>query len=136
MSTARIDSARIAVRKVLRDARDKNKWRKMVRFRLWMPVVLQLILIGLVMWYAESKFPGFINERNVTSVLFLAVPLAIVAMGQTHALLVGALDLSVGAMVTFGVVIASFLIGTDSTNVQILIGVRGDPARRRGRSGS
>ena len=122
MSTARTDSARIAVRKVLRDARDKNKWRKVVRFRLWMPVVLQLILIGLVMWYAESKFPGFINERNVTSVLFLAVPLAIVAMGQTHALLVGALDLSVGAMVTFGVVIASFLIGTDSTNVQILMG--------------
>ena len=122
MSTARTDSARIAVRKVLRDARDKNKWRKVVRFRLWMPVVLQLILIGLVMWYAESKFPGFINERNVTSVLFLAVPLAIVAMGQTHALLVGALDLSVGAMVTFGVVIASFLIGTDSSNVQILMG--------------
>ena len=122
MSSARTDSARIAVRKVLRDARDKNKWRKVVRFRLWMPVVLQLILIGLVMWYAESKFPGFINERNVTSVLFLAVPLAIVAMGQTHALLVGALDLSVGAMVTFGVVIASFLIGTDSTNVQILMG--------------
>ena len=122
MNTARTDSARIAVRKVLRDARDKNKWRKVVRFRLWMPVVLQLILIGLVMWYAESKFPGFINERNVTSVLFLAVPLAIVAMGQTHALLVGALDLSVGAMVTFGVVIASFLIGTDSTNVQILMG--------------
>jgi 5-methylthioadenosine/S-adenosylhomocysteine deaminase len=122
VSTARTDSARIAVRKVLRDARDKNKWRKVVRFRLWMPVVLQLILIGLVMWYAESKFPGFINERNVTSVLFLAVPLAIVAMGQTHALLVGALDLSVGAMVTFGVVIASFMIGTDSTNVQILMG--------------
>ena len=87
-----------------------------------MPVVLQLILIGLVIWYAETKFDGFINERNVTNVLFLAVPLAIVAMGQTHALLVGALDLSVGAMVTLGVVIASFLIGSDSTITQILLG--------------
>ena len=118
----RIDSARRAVRKVLRDARDKSKWRKIVRFRLWMPVVLQLILIGLVVWYAESRFDGFINERNVTNVLFLAVPLAIVAMGQTHALLVGALDLSVGAMVTFGVVIASFLIGSDSTITQVTLG--------------
>ncbi len=34
------------------------------------------------------------------------MPLALVAIGQTHALLVGYLDLSVGAMVTLGVVIA------------------------------
>ena len=40
----RADAARILVRRVLRDARDKNKWRKIVRFRLWMPVVLQLLL--------------------------------------------------------------------------------------------
>ena len=70
----------------------------------------------------QVKFPGFINHRNVTSILFLAVPLALVAMGQTHALLVGFLDLSVGAMVTLAVVIASFLIGPDSTTVHILLG--------------
>jgi cytosine/adenosine deaminase-related metal-dependent hydrolase/ribose/xylose/arabinose/galactoside ABC-type transport system permease subunit len=120
--TGRVDSARRAVRKLLRDARDKNKWRKIVRFRLWMPVVLQLLLIGAVTWYTNTRFPGFVNERNITNVLFLAVPLAIVAMGQTHALLVGYLDLSVGAMVTLGVVIASFLIGPESTTIEILIG--------------
>jgi cytosine/adenosine deaminase-related metal-dependent hydrolase/ribose/xylose/arabinose/galactoside ABC-type transport system permease subunit len=117
-----VTEARRAVRKVLRDARDVNEWRKIVRFRLWMPIVLQLILIGLVIWYTESQFPGFVNARNVTNVLFLAVPLAIVAMGQTHALLVGALDLSVGAMVTLGVVIASFLIGPESSTTEILFG--------------
>jgi 5-methylthioadenosine/S-adenosylhomocysteine deaminase len=121
--SSRIDSARLAVRKVLRDARDKNKWRKIVRFRLWMPVVLQLLLIVAVAWYTNTRFPGFVNERNLTNVLFLAVPLAIVAIGQTHALLVGYLDLSVGAMVTLGVVIASFLIGPDFTTTQILLGV-------------
>jgi 5-methylthioadenosine/S-adenosylhomocysteine deaminase len=121
--TARVDAARIAVRKVLRDARDKNKWRKIVRFRLWMPVALQLLLIGGVAWYATSRFPGFINESNVRIILILAAPLAVVAMAQTHALLVGALDLSVGAMVTLGVVIASYLIGPDATSAQILLGV-------------
>jgi cytosine/adenosine deaminase-related metal-dependent hydrolase/ribose/xylose/arabinose/galactoside ABC-type transport system permease subunit len=110
------------VRKLLRDARDKDKWRKIVRFRLWMPVVLQLLLIVVVTWYTNRRFPGFVNERNVTSVLFLAVPLAIAAMGQTHALLVGYLDLSVGAMVTLGVVLASYLIGPGSTGPEILIG--------------
>ena len=90
VSTARIDSARIAVRKVLRDARDKNKWRKIVRFRLWMPVVLQLILIGARRCGTPSRgSPGSSTNANVTSILLLAVPLAIVAMGQTHALLVG-----------------------------------------------
>jgi cytosine/adenosine deaminase-related metal-dependent hydrolase/ribose/xylose/arabinose/galactoside ABC-type transport system permease subunit len=44
-------------------------------------------------------------------------------MGQTHALLVGSLDLSVGAMVTFGVVVASFLIGPESTPGELVVGV-------------
>ncbi|HEX7247238.1 MAG TPA: amidohydrolase family protein [Actinomycetota bacterium] len=122
MST-RVDAARLAIRKVLRDARDVNKWRKIARFRLWMPVVLQLLLIVAVAWYTTTLFPGFINASNVTNILLLAVPLAIVAMGQTHALLVGSLDLSVGAMVTLGVVVASFMIGSDSTSPQILLGV-------------
>ncbi len=122
MST-RVEAARLEVRKVLRDARDKNKWRKIIRFRLWMPVALQVVLIVAVAAYTTSRFPGFLNDKNIPSILILAIPLAIVAMGQTHALLVGALDLSVGAMVTLGVVIASFLIPADATGGQIAIGV-------------
>jgi cytosine/adenosine deaminase-related metal-dependent hydrolase/ribose/xylose/arabinose/galactoside ABC-type transport system permease subunit len=121
--TGRVDTARIAVRKVLRDARDKNKWRKIIRFRLWMPVVLQLVLIGAVLWYTNSRFPGFVNASNLTNVLILAAPLAVVAIGQTHAILVGYLDLSVGAMVTLGVVLASFLIGSESSSSEILLGI-------------
>lgn len=119
----RVDAARRLVRKVLRDARDKNKWRKIVRFRLWMPVVLQLALIVAFAAYASSRFPGFVNAANVTTVLVLAAPIAVVAMGQTHALLAGYLDLSVGAMVTFGVVAASFLIGANATTTEVLLGV-------------
>jgi 5-methylthioadenosine/S-adenosylhomocysteine deaminase len=118
-----VESTRLAIRKVLRDARDKNKWRKIVRFRLWMPVVLQLLLIGALVWYTTSRFPGFANATNVTNVLILAAPLALAAIGQTHALLVGYLDLSVGAMITLGVVLASFLILPGSTGPDILVGV-------------
>ena len=118
-----IDTGRQAVRKVLRNARDKNKWRKVVRFRLWMPVALQILLIGAVLWFTESRHEGFLNAANLTSVLFLAVPLALVAIGQTNAILVGYLDLSVGAMVTLGVVIASFLVPPDSSAGEIMIGV-------------
>jgi 5-methylthioadenosine/S-adenosylhomocysteine deaminase len=117
------DAARRFVRRILRDARDKNKWRKVIKFRLWMPVALQLLLICVVLWYTTTRFPGFINPTNIANILLLAAPLAVVAIAQTHALLVGYLDLSVGAMVSLGVVIASFLIGPESGLSQIMFGV-------------
>ena len=127
--SGRLDSTRLAVRKLLRDARDKNKWRKIIRFRLWMPVVLQLLLIVAVAWYTELAVPRVHqpSERRQHPVPRRAA--AVVAMGQTHALLVGYLDLSVGAMVTLGVVIASFLIGPESTPPRSCRG-RGHPRLR------
>ncbi|HLF43499.1 MAG TPA: hypothetical protein VJA46_08235, partial [Acidimicrobiia bacterium] len=91
--TGRLDSTRLAVRKVIRDARDKNKWRKIVKVRLWMPVALQIILLGGLLWYTESRFPGFLSATNVSQILILAIPLIVATFAQTHALLVGYLDL-------------------------------------------
>ena len=119
----RTEAVRRAVRKVIRDARDKNKWRKIVRFRLWMPVALQILLIAIVLGYTNSRFPGFINETTVSQILILALPLIVAAAAQNHALLVGYLDLSVGGMISLGVVVASFLIGADASASQIAIGV-------------
>jgi cytosine/adenosine deaminase-related metal-dependent hydrolase/ribose/xylose/arabinose/galactoside ABC-type transport system permease subunit len=119
----RTAAARTVVRKVLRDARDKNKWRKIVRVRLWMPVVLQLLLIIGVASYTSSRFPGFLSSSSLRSILVLAIPLALVAMAQTHALLVGYLDLSVGAMISLGVVLGSFLLVAGASTSQLLLGV-------------
>ncbi|MBC8064671.1 MAG: amidohydrolase family protein [Chlorobia bacterium] len=120
-----VESARLAIRKVLRDARDKNKWRKIVRVRLWMPVALQVILVASLLWFTNSKFPGFITSSNINQILILAMPVIVATFAQTHALLVGYIDLSVGAMISLGVVIASFWIGAESTPGQILIGLGG-----------
>src|SRR6185437_10306142 len=106
--SGRIDATRRAVRKVLRDARDKNKWRKIVRFRLWMPVVLQALLLAGLLVYANHRFPRFLSSTNVSQILILALPLIVATIGQTQALLVGYLDLSVGGMIGLGVVIASY----------------------------
>jgi 5-methylthioadenosine/S-adenosylhomocysteine deaminase len=120
--SSRADAARRAARKVLRDARDKNKWRKIVRFRLWMPVVLQVVLIALLLAYTNARFPGFVNDVTISQILILALPLMVAAIAQTHALLVGYLDLSVGGMIGLGVVTASFLIGGDASGSQIASG--------------
>ena len=121
--TSILERSRLEVRKVLRNARDKNKWRKVVRVRLWMPVALQVLLIWLVVWYTDSQFPGFINRTNTVNILLIAVPLAVATMAQIHAILVGYLDLSVGAMIGLAVVIASFLIRPDSSPRSLLLGV-------------
>jgi 5-methylthioadenosine/S-adenosylhomocysteine deaminase len=123
ITTTRSDSIRQGIRKIARNARDKNKWRKVVKFRLWMPVALQIVLIGALLWYTTTRFEGFLKASNISNILFLAMPLAVAAIGQTHALLVGYLDLSIGAMISFGVVAASFLMGAEATNSEILIGV-------------
>jgi 5-methylthioadenosine/S-adenosylhomocysteine deaminase len=119
----RVDAARRAVRKVIRDARDKNKWRKIVKFRLWMPVALQILLVAALLWYTNSRFPGFVNAYNIKQILILALPVIVAAMAQTHALLVGYLDLSVGGMISLGVVIASFLIRAETSVSEILTGL-------------
>jgi len=123
ITTTRVDAARQLVRKVIRNARDKNKWRKVIKFRLWMPVALQILLVAGLLLYTNSRFEGFLNSTNIYNILLLAMPLAVAAIGQTHAILVGYLDLSVGAMISFGVVVASYLIGADATTGQILVGV-------------
>ncbi|MDX1468915.1 MAG: amidohydrolase family protein [Acidimicrobiia bacterium] len=107
----------------MRDARDKNKWRKIVRVRLWMPVALQALLLAGLVFYTEQQFPGFINDTTLNQTLILALPLIVVTMAQTHALLVGYFDLSVGGMISLGVVIASFVMGPDATTAEIIGGV-------------
>jgi cytosine/adenosine deaminase-related metal-dependent hydrolase/ribose/xylose/arabinose/galactoside ABC-type transport system permease subunit len=121
ITTTRIDRVRRLVRNGLRNVRDKNKWRKVVKVRLWMPVVLQALLVVALLWYTNSRFEGFINPTNVRNILILAIPLVLAAMAQTHAMLVGYLDLSVGAMISFGVVAASFLMGAEATNSEIVL---------------
>ena len=119
----RADRARQLARKAARTARDTNEWRKITKFRLWMPVLLQCLLIVALLAYTESRFDGFLNEANITTVLLLAMPLALASIAQTHALLVGYLDLSVGSMISFGVVVGSFLIGADASTFDILTGL-------------
>jgi 5-methylthioadenosine/S-adenosylhomocysteine deaminase len=121
-ATGWVDRSRQLGRKVVRNARDKNKWRKVIKFRLWMPVALQILLIAGLLWYTTTRFEGFLNATNISNILILALPLMVAAIAQTHAILVGYLDLSVGAMISFGVVVASFLIVADATIPQIVIG--------------
>ncbi len=121
-SATRADRLRQNWRFLVREAQEKNRWRKIIRVRLWMPVALQVLLVLGLLMYTNSRFPGFINATNINQILILALPLIVATFAQIHAILVGYLDLSVGAMISVGVVIASFLIGAEASTGQIIIG--------------
>lgn len=79
-----------------------------------MPIAfLSLLIFGLGA-YAAVTHDAFLTEYNLKNLLITTMPLALVALGQTNALLVGGFDISVGALVTLCVVTASFTMTAGS----------------------
>lgn len=94
------------------------------RERPWIPAVslaaLSLV-IGLFTWLRSD---AFLTEFNINSLLLLTVPLALAAMGQLHALVLGEFDVSIGALMGLTVVCASFLV-TEPSWAWVLLGSAG-----------
>jgi ribose transport system ATP-binding protein len=73
-----------------------------------MPLVLIALLVVGLGAYASVAEEAFLTEYNINNLLVTTLPLALVAIGQTNALLVGGFDVSVAALMTLCVVTASF----------------------------
>ena len=83
------------------------------------PLTVVIILLGL---YLFSQNPNFLSSFNIYNILMLATALGFIALGQTVALLLGAIDLSVGPLAGFLVVVASFFINDDKSTLVITAG--------------
>jgi len=79
-----------------------------------MPIAFLGLLIFGLGTYAAVTHDAFLTEYNLRNLLITTMPLALVALGQTNALLVGGFDISVGALVTLCVVTASFTMTAGS----------------------
>ncbi len=109
-------------------ARDRRRIRKGLlkigrSYSWWLPQVLLTVLVIGVGGYAASKAPAFLSEYNLNSLLLATLPLALVAMAQVNALLVGYLDISVGAVMSLGIIVASFIITGKADGAQMAVGV-------------
>ncbi len=93
-----------------------------MRFRGWIPLVLLAGLIVAVGAYTAVRQDAFLTEYNVNNLLLATMPLALVAIGQTNALLVGGFDVSVAALITMCVVTASFTLKPDETTLSLFVG--------------
>jgi len=96
--------------------------RRALRYRNWMPIaviVLFMILIGI---YTDSRTGAFASSFNLSGLFVSVVPLALVAMGQLNAMLVAGFDVSVGAVMTICVVIASFTMASGESWIVLFAG--------------
>ena len=78
------------------------------------PLALVTVLLGL---YVFSQNGNFLSAFNINNILMLATALGFIALGQTIALLLGGIDLSVGPLAGFLVVVASFFVNDDQSTL-------------------
>jgi ribose transport system ATP-binding protein len=83
------------------------------------PLAIITALLGLFVFSQNANFLSFFNIYNI---LLLATALGFIALGQTVAMLMGGIDLTVGPLAGFLVVVASFFINDDKSTVMILAG--------------
>jgi len=72
-------------------------------------VVLAAVMLALGA-YVLSDNSRYLSDYNITSVMFACAALGFISLGQTFALLLGGIDLSVGPLAGFLVVLASFFV--------------------------
>lgn len=90
--------------------------------RAWLPLALMTTLILALGAYAATHQDAFLTKYNLGNLLLSTMPLALVAIGQTNALLVGGFDVSVAALMTMCVVTASFTLQPDKSWPILLAG--------------
>ena len=74
------------------------------------PVIILAVVVLALGAYILSRNSRYLSNFNITSVEFACAALGFISLGQTFALLLGGIDLSVGPLAGFLVVLASFFV--------------------------
>lgn len=74
------------------------------------PAVIVAALIVALTVVGAAANPLFLSPVNISGLLFLAVPIAIVAFGQLTVLMTGGIDLSTGPLMGLVVIVASYYL--------------------------
>ncbi len=103
------------------DQKSGARWRNLLQSdnAPAVPLAIVTILLGL---YVFTQNENFFSVFNIYNILLLATALGFIAMGQTIALMMGGIDLSVGPLAGFLVVVASFFLTGESSSAMMLVG--------------
>jgi ribose transport system ATP-binding protein len=102
-------------------ATKKSNWQHYIQSDIApaLPLAIVTILLGL---FVNSQNDNFFTIFNIYNILMLATALGFIALGQTVALLMGGIDLSVGPLAGFLVIVASFFMNDDKSGAMFLAG--------------
>ncbi len=87
------------------------------------PSVLLIAVVVLLGAYIFGQNDRYLSVFNISTVLLAVTALGFIALGQTVSLLLGGIDLSVGPLAGFLVVVASFFVNDKKPIVVILVGL-------------
>ena len=93
--------------------------------RWWVPLAFLAFLTVVVGGYAATQSDVFLAPINIRHILYATAPLALVTMAQFNVLMVRGFDISVGALMSLTVVLASFIIAAELGPGPIMLGVIG-----------
>jgi ribose transport system ATP-binding protein len=98
-----------------------ERWRRMLASDHF-PALILAIVTGVIMGGTQIANPYFLSGDNIEEMLTFLAILAFISIGQLLTILVGGIDLSVGALSGLMVVLASFLTPDDASIVQVVGG--------------
>ena len=87
------------------------------------PSVLLIAVVILLGAYIFGQNDRYLSVFNISTVLLAVTALGFIALGQTVSLLLGGIDLSVGPLSGFLVVVASFFVNDKKPIVVVLVGL-------------
>ena len=95
------------------------------------PAAVLAVLTAIVLIGANAISGYFLSAFNIETMLTFLSILAFLSIAQLGTILVGRIDLSVGALAGFVVVLASFLTPDGGSAAQISVGLGVDPSHHR-----
>ncbi len=107
-STAHTANTQLATDRVVRS----TPFRRFVQGD-YAPTALLVAVIVVLGAFIFSQNARYLSDFNIFSVLMLVSALGFIALGQTISLLIGGIDLSVGPLAGFLVVVGSFFVNDD-----------------------
>ena len=99
----------------------RSGWKHFVQLDNAPTVPLAIVTVVLAL-YGFSQNANFLSSFNIYNILMLATTLGFIALGQTIAILLAGIDLSVGPLAGFLVVIASFFVNDGQPPMMIVAG--------------
>jgi ribose transport system ATP-binding protein len=87
------------------------------------PVAILAVLMVLLAMYLRFRNDRYLASFNLSTMMLAGAALGFIALGQTVALLIGGIDLSVGPLAGFLVVVGSFFVNDSHSVVFWLLGL-------------